>query len=66
MDQLPNELILVIYDNFPTIHDRFRYSLICKRHYNVTEQIIKRDVRIWLYIKRSYFDAHRYRFEKSI
>ena len=46
MDQLPNELILVIYDNFTTIYDRFRYTKICKRHYNVTEQILKRDVRI--------------------
>jgi len=54
MDQLPNELILVIYDNFTTIYDRLKYSIICKRHYNVTEQIIKRDVRRWLYNKKIY------------
>jgi len=47
MHQLPNELILVIYDNIKRIKDKVRYSMICKRHNNITKNLILNEITVF-------------------
>jgi len=47
MDQLPNELICLICDNIKYIKDKIRYSMICKRHNNITKKLILNEITVF-------------------
>jgi hypothetical protein len=46
MDILPNEMILIIYDNIGFTTDRLKYSMASKRHNNITKKLISEEISI--------------------